>query len=84
MKVMIRLLKMINPLKYVMLLGIFLGTLGHLAAAFITILGGFGIVNFVNGDIDGLTFIFIIMGVSALARGFLRHAITTLLLRYLL
>ena len=40
MKVMIRLLKMINPLKYVMLLGIFLGTLGHLAAAFITILGG--------------------------------------------
>lgn len=38
MKVMIRLLKMINPLKYVMLLGIFLGTLGHLAAAFITIL----------------------------------------------
>ena len=51
MKVMIRLLKMINPLKYVMLLGIFLGTLGHLAAAFITILGGFGIVNFVNGDV---------------------------------
>ena len=73
MKVMIRLLKMINPLKYVMLLGIFLGTLGHLAAAFITILGGFGIVNFVNGDIDGLTFIFIVMGVSALARGFLRY-----------
>ena len=73
MKVMIRLLKMINPLKYVMLLGIFLGTLGHLAAAFITILGGFGIVSFVNGDIDGLTFIFIIMGVSALARGFLRY-----------
>lgn len=73
MKVMIRLLKMINPLKYVMLLGIFLGTLGHLAAAFITILGGFGIVNFVEGDVDGLTFIFIVMGVSALARGFLRY-----------
>lgn len=73
MKVMLRLLKMINPLKYVMLLGILLGTLGHLAAAFITILGGFGIVNYVNGDIDSLTFIFIIMGISALARGFLRY-----------
>ena len=73
MKVMLRLLKMINPLKYVMLLGILLGTLGHLAAAFITILGGFGIVNYVNGNIDSLTFIFIIMGISALARGFLRY-----------
>lgn len=70
-----RLLVLVKPLTGYMLLAIFMGILGNLAAAFITICGGYAAAN-VAGIADTLPLyaLFIIVCVFAIARGFLRYA----------
>ncbi len=47
--VMLRLIGLVRPLTGYMLLAIFMGLLGHLCAAFITIFGGYAVLNLVDG-----------------------------------
>ena len=44
LKIMARLIVLVKPLTFVMILGILLGSLGHLCAIFVTVLGAEGIV----------------------------------------
>ena len=44
-KVMGKLIGLVKPLLHIMILAIFMGVLGFLCSIFITILGGFGLVN---------------------------------------
>ena len=48
LKIMARLIGLVKPLIFVMLLGIILGSLGHLCAIFVTVLGAEGIVMVAN------------------------------------
>ena len=70
-----RLIVLVKPLTGYMLLAIFMGIFGNLAAAFITICGGYAAAN-VAGIADTLPLyaLFIIVCVLAIARGFLRYA----------
>ncbi len=70
-----RLIVLVKPLTGYMLLAILMGILGNLAAAFITICGGYAAAN-VAGIADTLPLyaLFIIVCVLALVRGFLRYA----------
>ena len=66
--VMIRLVGLVKPLMGVMVLAIFMGLLGHLCAAFITVFGGYAVLNAQKSWI-----FFVGAAVCALARGFLRY-----------
>ena len=48
LKIMARLIGLVKPLIFIMFLGILLGSLGHLCAIFVTVLGAEGIVMVVN------------------------------------
>ena len=73
-KVMARLIGLVKPLSGYMALAILLGLVGHLCAAFITILGGYGVLTALQFQVPfGLTAIFAAMVVFALLRGFLRY-----------
>ncbi len=73
--VMMRLVGLVKPLIGYMILAIFMGLCGHLAAAFITILGGYSILTVLEvGWSMRLTTLFAIMLVLALLRGVLRYA----------
>lgn len=75
LKVMARLIGLVKPLTGYMLLAITMGLIGHLCAAFITVFGGFAVLNLLEVDVSmSLTLIFIALIVFALARGFLRYA----------
>lgn len=73
--VMARLIGLVKPLTGYMTLAVFMGLVGHLCAAFITVFGGFAVLNLL-GIHEGfsVTAIFVCMGVFALIRGFLRYA----------
>lgn len=73
--VMAGLIGMIKPLLGIMLLAILMGCAGNLAATFITVLGGYGLLS-VMGIYDGMTLfvIFVLLIVLAVARGILRYA----------
>ncbi len=73
--VMFGLLGMIKPLLFPMFLAILMGSLGHLTAIFITVLGGEGIIHVIQGE-HGKTLTVIIVGliVCAVFRGVLRYA----------
>ena len=74
-KVMTRLIGLVKPLAGYMVLAITMGLVGHLCAAFITVFGGFAILNILGLDTTmSLTIIFISLIVFALVRGFLRYA----------
>ncbi|MBQ8816217.1 MAG: ABC transporter ATP-binding protein [Lachnospiraceae bacterium] len=75
-QVMMRLIGLVKPLTGYMLLAIFMGLIGHLCAAFITIFGGYAVLNVLGtGDYAaGLTGIFISVCIFALLRGILRYA----------
>ena len=74
-KVMTRLIGLVKPLAGYMVLAITMGLIGHLCAAFITIFGGFAILNLLGLDVSmSLTFLYISLVVFALVRGFLRYA----------
>ena len=73
--IMARLIGLVKPLTGYMILAILMGLIGHLCAAFITIFGGFAVLNVLGLDTNlSLTVLFACLIVFALARGFLRYA----------
>lgn len=74
-QIMTRLVGLVRPLTGYMLLAIAMGVVGHLCAAFLTIFGGYAVLD-VLGLNAPLTVnqLFICLAVFALARGFLRYA----------
>ena len=73
--VMMRLIGLVKPLTGFMVLAIVMGLIGHLCAAFITIFGGYAVLDLLRSDVPfSLTTIFIAVRVFALARGVLRYA----------
>ena len=71
-QIMARLVGLVKPLSGYMILAILMGLIGHLCAAFITILGGYAIMNVLNGQVT--TVLFSVVLIFALIRGFLRYA----------
>ena len=74
-QVMMRLVGLVRPLAGFMFLAIVMGLIGHLAASFITIFGGYAILDLLGIDTPfTLGVIFILVCVFALVRGVLRYA----------
>jgi len=72
--VMARLIGLVKPLTGFMLLAILMGLTGHLCAAFITIFGGYAVLDLLRFDTPlALTTVFIAVCVFALVRGVLRY-----------
>lgn len=74
MQVMAGLIGMIKPLLPVMLLAVVMGCVGNLAATFLTVLGGYGLLAAAGLWEGNLTVIFGGMILCALLRGILRYA----------
>ncbi len=73
--IMSRLIGLVKPLTGFMLLAIIMGLIGHLCAAFITIFGGYAVLEALDFDTQlSLTGIFVSVLVFAIVRGFLRYA----------
>lgn len=72
--IMAKLITLVRPLTGYMVLAILLGLLGHLCAAFLTVLGGYALFDLMGFSL-GLPFpmALIFLFVFALARGFLRY-----------
>lgn len=75
LNVMIRLSKLVKPLVGYMVLAVFMGIIGNVSATFITVLGGYAVLDVlkISTPITALT-AFIFAGMFALLRGFLRYA----------
>ena len=73
-QIMARLIGLVKPLSGYMILAITMGLIGHLCAAFITVFGGYAILNVLGMDTLSLTAIFHSLMFFALVRGFLRYA----------
>ena len=75
LSIMFRLSALVKPLAGFMVLAIIMGVIGNLCAAFITVLGGYAILDAlsISTEISMLT-AFILAGVFALLRGVLRYA----------
>lgn len=74
-KVMTRLVGLVKPLTGFMILAVLMGLVGHLCATFITVFGGFAVLETLGlGNGLPLTAIFVCLAVFALVRGFLRYA----------
>lgn len=72
---MARLIGLVKPLTGFMLLAVLMGLIGHLCAAFITIFGGYALLDLLHFDTPfGQTVLFVSVGVFALVRGILRYA----------
>lgn len=66
---------LVRPLTGYMLLAVLMGLAGHICAAFITVLGGYAILELLGFSISmGLGLIFALAGAFALLRGVLRYA----------
>lgn len=75
LNVMLRLSKLVKPLAGYMALAVFMGIIGNLSATFITILGGYAILDVLEFSVPITALIaFILAGLFALLRGFLRYA----------
>lgn len=73
--VMMRLIGLVKPLTGYMVLAILMGLVGHLCAAFITIFGGYAVLELLGFDLSlSLTTLFVCVCVFALVRGILRYA----------
>ena len=73
--VMLRLIGLVKPLAGFMVLAIAMGLMGHLAASFITIFGGYAAADVLGIDTPfPLRTIFVCVCVFALVRGVLRYA----------
>lgn len=73
-KVMSQLIGLVKPLSGYMLLAVAMGLLGHLCAAFITVLGGFMVLHILNPQWSmNLGILFAAVLVFALLRGVLRY-----------
>lgn len=75
LSIMFRLSALVKPLAGFMVLAIIMGVIGNLCATFITVLGGYAILDALNisTEISMLT-AFILAGVFALLRGVLRYS----------
>ena len=71
-KIMAELIGLIAPLIHIMIIAIITGVLGFLCAIFITILGGYSIVNFINSNYN-LNKIFVLIFIIAILRGFFHY-----------
>lgn len=73
--VMARLIGLVKPLTGFMLLAVFMGLVGHLCAAFITIFGGYAVLNRLDFDTPlTLTAVFVSVCLFAVLRAVLRYA----------
>ncbi|MBQ5735141.1 MAG: ABC transporter ATP-binding protein, partial [Lachnospiraceae bacterium] len=72
--VMMGLIGLVRPLILIMFAAIILGCIGNLFATFITVLGGYGLLNVagINDDMS-LSFIFTLIAIFAISRGVLRY-----------
>ena len=74
-RVMLQLVGLVKPLAGFMVLAVFMGLVGHLCAAFITVFGGYAVLDLIGMEAPfRLQIIFILVCVFALLRGFLRYA----------
>ena len=74
-QVMARLVGLVKPLTGYMLLAITMGLIGHLCASFITVFGGFAILDILElGSPLPLAQLFVCLAVFALVRSILRYA----------
>lgn len=72
---MVRLIGLVRPMLGFMLLAIVMGLLGNLCATFITVFGGYAILNVLHPEWSmSLGWVFAAVLLFALARGFLRYA----------
>lgn len=72
---MARLVGLVKPLTGYMILAITMGLIGHLCAAFITVFGGYAILQVLHPEWSmNLGFLFAAVLIFALVRGFLRYA----------
>ena len=75
LNVMARLIGLVRPMLGFMLLAIVMGLLGNLCATFITVFGGYAILNVLHPEWSmSLGWVFAAVLLFALARGFLRYA----------
>lgn len=72
-KVMARLIGLVKPLSGYMLLAITMGLIGHLCAAFITIFGGYALLDALGRPVIGMGIAFACMAVFSIARACLRY-----------
>lgn len=73
--VMARLIGLVKPLAGYMILAIFMGLLGNLCAAFITVFGGYTVLELLDFNTPfSVNALFVSVGVFALFRGILRYA----------
>ena len=74
-RIMARLIGLVKPLSGYMVLAITMGLIGHLCAAFITVFGGYGILQVLHPERSmDLRVLFGAVLIFALVRGFLRYA----------
>ena len=74
LNIMHRLIGLVRPLTGYMTLAVFMGLIGHLCATFITVFGGFALLNLLGLEKKiSLAVIFTCLVVFALVRGFLRY-----------
>ena len=74
-QIMARLIGLVKPLAGYMVLAIVMGLIGHLAATFITVFGGYAVADLLGIDTPfTLSFLFAAVIVFALVRGLLRYA----------
>ena len=74
-QIMARLVGLVKPLSGYMILAILMGLIGHLCAAFITVFGGYAILQVLHPEWSmNLGFLFAAVLFFALVRGFLRYA----------
>ena len=72
--VMFRLLGLVKPLAGYMVLAVTMGLIGHLCASFLTVTGGYALLNLLGFDVSvSLTAAFTGLAVLAVLRGILRY-----------
>ncbi len=73
--IMTRLIGLVKPLRGYMILAVAMGVIGHLCASFITIFGGYAVLNVLRPEWSlDIRVLFALILIFALARGFLRYA----------
>lgn len=73
--VVTKLIGLVKPLTAYMALAVIMGIVGHLCASFITIFGGFAVLDLVGVNVPfSLTIIFISLAIFSVLRAALRYA----------
>ncbi len=72
-QVMWQLMKLVKPLFLVMMMAVLMGCLGYFCASFITVLGGYAIVDVIQNNSEYFTTFILIMACIALLRGVLHY-----------